>query len=49
MGTALEAYCQGAENAVRAGFNILILSDRPVDADNVSIPPCSPPRQYIIT
>ncbi|HPE79716.1 MAG TPA: glutamate synthase large subunit [Gammaproteobacteria bacterium] len=38
MATALDALCRAAENAVRAGFNILILSDRAVDADNVSIP-----------
>ena len=38
MATALDALCRAAENAVRAGFNIPILSDRAVDADNVSIP-----------
>jgi len=38
MAEALEALCQAAERAVRDGFNILILSDRAVDADNVAIP-----------
>ncbi len=38
MADALEALCHAAEQAVRDGFNILILSDRPVDADNVAIP-----------
>jgi len=38
MADALEALCQAAERAVRDGFNILILSDRAVDADNVVIP-----------
>ena len=38
MARALEALCEAAEHAVREGFNILILSDRAVDADNVAIP-----------
>ena len=38
MADALDALCQAAEQAVRDGFNILILSDRPVDADNIAIP-----------
>ena len=38
MAAALERLCQAAEHAVREDFNILILSDRPVDADNVAIP-----------
>ena len=38
MVTALEALCNEAEQAVRDGFNILILSDRPVDADHIAIP-----------
>jgi glutamate synthase (NADPH) large chain len=38
MGPALDALCNAAEQAVRDDFNILILSDRPVDADNIPIP-----------
>ncbi|MGA0937888.1 MAG: glutamate synthase large subunit, partial [Sedimenticolaceae bacterium] len=38
MPAALEALCASAEEAVKAGFNILILSDRNVDADNIAIP-----------
>jgi glutamate synthase (NADPH/NADH) large chain len=38
MAAALENLCHGAEQAVRDGYNILILSDRPVDADNIAIP-----------
>ncbi|WP_078121737.1 glutamate synthase large subunit [Thiosocius teredinicola] len=38
MAGALELLCHSAEQAVRDGFNILILSDRPVDADNIAIP-----------
>jgi len=38
MGPALEGLCETAEQAVRDGYNILILSDRPVDADNIAIP-----------
>ena len=38
MPAALEALCASAEAAVKAGFNILILSDRDVDADNIAIP-----------
>src|SRR5210317_635528 len=38
MPAALEALCASAEEAVKAGFNILILSDRDVDADNIAIP-----------
>ena len=38
MGPALKALCQAAEQAVRDDYNILILSDRPVDADNIAIP-----------
>ena len=38
MADALDGLCNKAEQAVRDGFNILILSDRPVDADNVPIP-----------
>ena len=35
---ALTALCQNAEQAVRDGFNILILSDREVSAGRVAIP-----------
>ncbi len=35
---ALSALCDAAEEAVLEGYNILILSDRKVDADNVAIP-----------
>jgi glutamate synthase (NADPH/NADH) large chain len=38
MEGALQSLCEAAEQAVRDGFNILILSDRPVDADNIAIP-----------
>ncbi len=38
MKPALEALCELAEQQVREGYNILILSDRRVDADNVAIP-----------
>ncbi len=38
MGPALERLCQMAEQAVREGYNILILSDRAMNADNIAIP-----------
>jgi glutamate synthase (NADPH/NADH) large chain len=38
LAAALVELCHAAEQAVRDGFNILILSDRPVDADNIPIP-----------
>ncbi|MEJ2609014.1 MAG: glutamate synthase large subunit [Candidatus Thiodiazotropha sp.] len=38
MEPALTALCVLAESKVREGYNILILSDRKVDADNISIP-----------
>ena len=38
MEPALETLCQCAEQAVRDGHNILILSDRQMDADNIAIP-----------
>ncbi len=38
MKDALDALCSKAEQAVRDGFNILILSDRSVDADHIAIP-----------
>ena len=38
MAPALDSLCQQAEAAVRYGYNILILSDRNVDADFIPIP-----------
>ncbi len=38
MKDALAALCGAAEKAVLDGYNILILSDRRVDADNLAIP-----------
>ncbi len=38
MEPALEKLCQTAEQAVRDGYNILILSDRAMDADHIAIP-----------
>lgn len=38
MEPALAVLCQRAEQAVKAGSNILILSDRGVDADYIAIP-----------
>jgi glutamate synthase (NADPH/NADH) large chain len=38
METALSQLCQQAEEAVLAGNNILILSDRGMDADHIAIP-----------
>ncbi len=38
MKDALTALCDAAEKAVLDGYNILILSDRRVDADNLAIP-----------
>ncbi len=38
MEAALTALCVTTEKAVREGFNILILSDRNVDADHIAIP-----------
>jgi glutamate synthase (NADPH/NADH) large chain len=38
MQAALENICRQAEQAVTEGYNILILSDRHVDADNIAIP-----------
>ncbi|MDM8566618.1 glutamate synthase large subunit [Candidatus Halobeggiatoa sp. HSG11] len=38
METALTALCKKAEQAVLAGNNILILSDRQIDAEHVAIP-----------
>jgi len=38
MATALTALCERAEHAVREGNNILVLSDREMDAEHVAIP-----------
>lgn len=38
MEQAVSALCDAAEQAVTQGFNILILSDRKMDADNIAIP-----------
>ncbi len=38
MAAALQRLCRAAEQAVRDDYNILILSDRPIDADNIAIP-----------
>ncbi|EGV52883.1 glutamate synthase large subunit [endosymbiont of Riftia pachyptila] len=38
MKAALSALCELAEQSVEEGYNILILSDRRVDADNIGIP-----------
>ncbi|MCP4090386.1 MAG: glutamate synthase large subunit, partial [Gammaproteobacteria bacterium] len=39
MKAAISALCERAEAKVKIGNNILILSDRKVDADNIAIPP----------
>ncbi len=38
MESAMERVFQESEDAVRNGFNILILSDREINADNIAIP-----------
>ncbi len=38
MEPALDSLCEQAEQAVRDGYNILILSDRRMDADQIAIP-----------
>jgi len=38
MEPAIERICQEAEEAVRAGYNIVVLSDRPMDYDNIAVP-----------
>ncbi|PIE82839.1 MAG: glutamate synthase large subunit [Candidatus Contendobacter odensis] len=38
MALALESLCREAADTVRRGYNILILSDRDVDADHIAIP-----------
>ncbi|HFE47999.1 MAG TPA: glutamate synthase large subunit, partial [Chromatiaceae bacterium] len=51
MEAALENLCARAEEAVRGGYNILILSDRCVDADHIAIPAllaCSAVHHHLI-
>ncbi len=51
MEAALERLCARAEQAVRGGDNILILSDRCVDADHIAIPAllaCSAVHHHLI-
>lgn len=51
MKGALDELCERAETVVRDGFNIIILSDRSVNADNVAIPALlatSAVHQYLI-
>ncbi|MGO8914541.1 MAG: glutamate synthase large subunit, partial [Stellaceae bacterium] len=38
MARALEHICQRAEDVVRAGHNILVLSDRALDAEHIAVP-----------
>ncbi|HXQ53471.1 MAG TPA: glutamate synthase large subunit [Stellaceae bacterium] len=38
MTAALDRICRAAEEAVRAGHNIIVLSDRALDADTVAVP-----------
>ncbi len=38
MGRALEDLCREAADVVRRGYNILILSDRGLDADHIALP-----------
>jgi glutamate synthase (NADPH) large chain len=38
MTAALDRICRAAEEAVRAGRNIIVLSDRALDADTVAVP-----------
>ncbi len=51
MKDALDQLCERAEAVVREGFNIIILSDRNVNADNIAIPALlatSAVHQYLI-
>ncbi len=51
MRAALAAVCAEAEQAVRDGHNILIISDRMMDADNIAIPvllATSAVHQYLV-
>ncbi|HUZ73300.1 MAG TPA: glutamate synthase large subunit [Stellaceae bacterium] len=38
MGDAIQRICRDAEGAVRAGHNIIVLSDRALDADCIAVP-----------
>jgi glutamate synthase (NADPH/NADH) large chain len=38
MEDAVERICRDAEQAVRAGHNIIVLSDRAMDADHIAVP-----------
>ncbi|HEX9490657.1 MAG TPA: glutamate synthase central domain-containing protein, partial [Stellaceae bacterium] len=38
MGRALDEICRRAEEVVRAGHNLLVLSDRAVDAEHIAVP-----------
>ena len=38
MATALETICKSAEHAVRNGSNIIVLSDRSLDAEHIAVP-----------
>jgi len=38
MAPAIDRICQEAEDAVRAGHNIVVLSDRQMDFDNIAVP-----------
>jgi glutamate synthase (NADPH/NADH) large chain len=51
MVAALESLTQAAEKAVQDGFNILILSDRSMNADRVAIPAllaCSATHEHLV-
>ena len=38
MAAALDAICKSAERAVRGGSNIIVLSDRALDAEHIAVP-----------
>ncbi|HZV63004.1 MAG TPA: glutamate synthase large subunit [Methylophilaceae bacterium] len=51
MAAAIDALCKAAEQAVNDGFNLLILSDRPVGPERVAIPAllaCSATHQFLV-
>jgi glutamate synthase (NADPH/NADH) large chain len=51
MATAVASITSAAENAVKSGFNILILSDRNVSADRLAIPAllaCSATHEHLV-
>jgi glutamate synthase (NADPH/NADH) large chain len=51
MATALESLTQAAEKAVQDGFNILILSDRLINAERIAIPAllaCSATHEHLV-